>query len=98
MACHGQGAGAHGSGCGIVILPYEIEQAMSGTGPVRALVEHYQLGGFHANVLPAERKRFLRWLAERQVQTMPSPAVPVCRQLDLLEAAQPQEAGKGAAA
>lgn len=70
-----------------MILPYEIEQAISGAGSVPALVEHYQLGGFHANVEQAERKRFLQWLAEYQVQTMPAPAVPAGLQLDLLEAA-----------
>lgn len=77
-----------------MILPYEIEQAMSGTGSVRALVEHYQLGGFHANVQPAERKRFLRWLAEYQVEPVPPAPVHTCpqlfgnpEQLDLLEPA-----------
>lgn len=69
-----------------MIMSFEIEQIMSGTGSVRSLIEHHQLGGFHANVEQAERKRFLAWLAEYQVQTMPAPAVPVGMQLDLLEA------------
>lgn len=52
---------------------------------VRDIIEHYQLGGFHCNILTATRAAFTEWL-EAQPQH-PRQLIGNTEQLDLLTGA-----------
>ena len=71
-----------------MVFSYEVDACLDGSATVRQQRDHvqqYENGGFHANVLTAQRVAFKRWLGD--LEAHPPHSFVNTRQLDMWGAA-----------